>query len=56
LEAAGGTLNVGNPGIDWDRYYDVLETLGWDMQDLGGPADRKIRRIVRAAIRAGEVD
>lgn len=55
LAAAEGSHNVGNPGINWERFYECLETEGWDMQALGSPVDSKIRRIVRKAIREGEV-
>jgi len=41
--------------IDWDRFYETLEMYGWDMQDLGGPVDNKIQRIVRKAVREGEI-
>jgi len=37
--------------IDWDRFYEMLETLqGYDMQDIGGPADNKIQRTVRKIV------
>jgi hypothetical protein len=41
--------------IDWERFYERLEAHGYDMQDLGGPADEKIRRIVRKAVQDGEI-
>ncbi len=42
--------------IDWDRFYEMLESFyGYDMQDLGGPADNKIRRVVQKMVREGEV-
>ena len=36
--------------IDWDRFYEFWESAGYDMQDLGGPADMKIQRTVRKIV------
>jgi len=44
-----------NFNIDWERFYESLEMNGWDMQDLGGSADEKIRRVVRRMVRDGEI-
>ncbi len=41
--------------IDWMRFWEALETAGWDMQDLGGPADNKIARVVRKMVNEGEI-
>ena len=41
--------------IRWDRFYELLEMDGYDMQDLGGPADNKIRRLVRKMVQGGEI-
>ena len=42
--------------IDWDRFYEMMESMeGYDMQDLGGPADSKIRRVVQKMVREGEI-
>lgn len=56
-ETAESSTNMGNhPGVDWDRFYDILDTQhGYDMQDLGGTTDNRIRRIVRQAITDGEI-
>ncbi len=45
-ELAGASLGFGlNPDtIDWVRFYEYLEMEGWDMQDLGGKLDERIRR------------
>ncbi len=57
IDCGGGSYLLGNrPGVDWDAFYELLEMEGWDMQDLGGSVDSKIRRLVRAAIRDGELD
>ena len=57
IECGGGAYGLGNNfTVDWDRFYELLEMYGYDMQDLGGKADNKIRRIVRKAIREGEID
>jgi hypothetical protein len=45
-----------NFNVDWERFYDNLETYGWDMQDLGGPADEKVRRVVRKMVREGKIE
>jgi hypothetical protein len=36
--------------IDWDRFYEMFESNGYDMQDFGGSADNKIRRTVRKIV------
>ena len=41
--------------IDWDHFYDTLDMLGWDMQGIGGTIDNRIRRLVRKAVRDGEI-
>ena len=41
--------------VDWDRFYETLESFGWDMQDLGGTADNRIRRAVRKAMNDGDI-
>ena len=51
--AVGFGLNPDN--VDWDRFYEMLEILGWDMQDLGGTVDNRIRRLVNRARREGEM-
>ena len=55
--AAARRAGLGNRFvIDWDRFYEMLESFnGYDMQDLGGPADNKIRRVVQKMVREGEV-
>ncbi len=56
IECAEGAYGLGNNfTVDWERFYELLEMEGWDMQDLGGPIDNRIRRIVRNAIRDGEI-
>ena len=40
--------------VDWDRFYDALESFGWDTI-MAGVADERIRRIVRKARREGEI-
>lgn len=42
-------------GIDWEKFYESLEMYGWDMQDLGGSADNKIKRVVRKMVIEGEI-
>ena len=42
--------------VEWDRFYEMLDSFhGWDMEDMGGPADEKIRRVVRKMVREGEI-
>lgn len=56
IECANGAYGLGNNfTVDWERFYELLEMKGWDMQDLGGRIDNKIRRIVREAVQEGEV-
>lgn len=56
LECADASYGMGNRFVvDWERFYEHLESEGWDMQDLGGSVDNKIRRIVREAVKDGEV-
>ena len=57
-ELAGASLGFGlNPEhIDWDRFYEYLEAEGWDMQDLGGKLDDRIRRRARKLRADGEVE
>lgn len=57
IDCGEGAYGLGNNfTVDWERFYEMLETYGgYDMQDLGGKADNKIRRIVRKAIREGEI-
>ncbi len=55
IAAGEGSYNVGNPGINWERYYECLELQGWDMQALGSPIDNRIRRFVRQAVKDGEI-
>ncbi len=55
INAGEGSYMVGGPGMDWDKFYDRLETEGFDMQSLGGKLDAKIQRWVRKAIRNGEI-
>ena len=57
LEDSGnGSIGFNNSWtIDWTRFYECLETEGWDMQDLGGPADNKIRRVVRKMVQEGVI-
>ena len=56
IECANGAYGLGNNfTVNWERFYELLEMEGWDMQDLGGRMDEKIRRIVRKAVREGEV-
>ena len=52
-EAVYGLGN--NWTIDWDRFYQYLEDEGYDMQDMGGPADNKIRRLVRKMVKEGDI-
>ena len=56
-DIGSGSYGLGNRFvIDWDRFYEMLESFnGYDMQDLGGPADNKIRRVVQKMVREGEV-
>ena len=56
IECASASYGLGNGWlVDWERFYEMLEMYGWDMQDLGGFVDNKIRRIVREAVREGEI-
>ena len=56
IECAEASYGLGNRWVvDWERFYECLEIEGWDMQDLGGPVDNKIRRFVRRAIKDGEM-
>jgi len=49
---ASSVYGLGNHWhIDWERFYESLETEGWDMQDLGGKVDEKIRRIGRKYVK-----
>ncbi len=52
-EASYGLGN--NWTINWESFYISLEMEGWDMQDMGGPADNKIRRVVRKMINEGDI-
>ncbi len=56
-EIGSSVYGLGNRWvIDWDRFYEMLESFhGYDMQDLGGPADNKIRRVVQKMVRDGEI-
>lgn len=56
IECGEGSYGLGNRFvINWDAFYEILEIYGWDMQDFEGPIDNKIRRIVRGAVREGEI-
>jgi hypothetical protein len=57
IECGEASYGMGNRWvIDWERFYDILDTQhGWDMQDLGGKVDNAIRRIVREAVREGDI-
>ena len=44
-----------NWSINWDAFYECFEMEGWDMQELGGPSDEKIRRVVRKMVNEGEI-
>ncbi len=56
IECANASYGLGNRfTVDWERFYEFLEMEGWDMQDLGGRVDNKIRRIVQQAARDGEI-
>jgi len=58
IESGLGSFNFGAApnAIYWERFYEVLDMQhGFDMQDLGGPMDNKIKRIVRTAVNEGEV-
>ncbi len=52
-EASYGLGN--NWTINWERFYEILEMEGYDMQDLGGPADNKIRRLVQKMVKEGDI-
>ena len=41
--------------INWETFYECLEIEGYDMQDLGGRADNKIRRLVQKMVREGDI-
>lgn len=56
IDCGNASYGMGNRwAIDWDRFYETLETYGFDMQDLGGEVDSRIRKVVREAVREGEV-
>lgn len=56
IECAEASYGMGNRFVvDWERFYEHLESEGWDMQDLGGYVDNRIRRIVRQAVKDGEI-
>ena len=57
LQGCGESVyGLGNDwSINWESFYQCLEMEGWDMQDLGGPADNKIRRVVRKMVNEGEI-
>ena len=55
-EAGDASYGLGNNwSINWDTFYECLEREGWDMQDMGGPADNKIRRVVRKMVQEGVI-
>jgi len=37
----------GDEPIDWERFWDRLETVGYTVTDMDSPACRKIQRHVR---------
>ena len=57
-DLAGASLGFGDKPehIDWDRFYEHLEAEGWDMQDLGGKLDDRIRRRARKLRAEGKVE
>lgn len=56
IECGNASYGMGNNfQINWDIFYESLESEGWDMQNLGGRMDNKIRRIVRDAVWEGLV-
>ena len=57
-DLAGASLGFGDQpnSIDWERFYEHLEAEGWDMQDLGGKLDGRIRRRVRKLRAEGLVE
>ncbi|KKL48423.1 hypothetical protein LCGC14_2325650 [marine sediment metagenome] len=55
-DCGGASYGLGNNwSINWDTFYQCLEMEGWDMQDMDGPADNKIRRVVQKMVREGEI-
>jgi len=57
IECGNSSYGMGGRWVvDWEQFYDILDTqYGWDMQDLGGKVDNKIRRIVREAVKEGDI-
>ncbi len=58
IELAESSIGFGlNPShVDWDRFYEMLESFyGYDMQDMGGRADNRIRRRVSQLRKQGEI-
>ena len=56
LEAAEASDGIGHrQGIDWEYAYDLLESVhGYFVTEMDNPADRKIRRAVKAAMKESQ--
>lgn len=39
--------------VDWTKFWECLETDGWDMQDMGGRIHNQLQRRVQKLKRAG---
>ena len=57
-ECAEASIGFGlNPEhVDWDRFYDYLESYGWEMDEYSGKADGRLHRIVNKARKEGEIN
>ena len=57
IECGNASYGMGNRWvIDWECFYEILESqYGFDMQDLGGKIDNRIRKLVREAVNEGEI-
>ena len=57
IDVGNASYGMGNRWvIDWERFYEILDSQhGFDMQDLGGKIDNRIRRVVRLAVREGDI-
>ena len=56
LECGEVSYGMGNRWvIDWEMFYNALDSAGYDMQDLGGTVDTRIRRKVRQWVRDGDI-
>ena len=59
IDLAEASIGFGlNPAnVDWERFYEMLESqYGYDMQDLGGTADNRIRRRVSVLRKAERIN